>query len=151
MSRIQKNHSSKKLTRLQRQLQRSAGYNSLLWIITTPTPEERSSGHESWGPCPAVIFCSMEPCCLLCLLPHTPKNADFGVYDSWRWTHAARTEAQGLQFAPVLFAILILLSITTSFKQDEFVRFSISLCLPRQVPLLTKLTSDSERFDTSCG
>lgn len=70
---------------LQRHLQHLASYNSLLWIITTPTPEERSSGYESWGPCLAV-FCPMAPYCLLYFLLPTPKNA--------------RTEPEGLQFAP---------------------------------------------------
>lgn len=117
----------------------------------TPTPEERSSGHESWGPCPAVLFCSMAPYCVLYFSPTHTKNADFQVYDSQHSTHAARAEPQGLQFAPALFAILILLSIVAAFKQDASVCFSISLRLLSHVPSLMKLTSGSERFDLSRG
>lgn len=66
---------------LQRHLRHLAGYNSLLWIIMTPTPEERSSGYESWGPCLVVLFCPMAPYCLLYFLP-TPKMNGLNQRDS---------------------------------------------------------------------
>lgn len=132
------------LRRLQRHSRHSAGYNSLLWIITTPTPEERSSGHESWGPCPAVLFYPVAPYCLLYFLPPTPKMQTFKytIPDTRSKDRTPRTAICSLCYFHSVLGILILLRIIATFKQ-AFTK--------AQPPSLMKLTSGSERFDLLCG